>query len=369
MKKTERLMALDAFRGLTIAAMITVNTPGSWGHVYAPLLHSKWNGCTPTDLVFPFFLFAVGVAMWFAFEKFDHKLCPEAGKKILKRTVLIFGIGLLLNAFPFVHIKLENLRLMGVLQRIALAYGIGGLLCLWLNKVRLVIASLVILLVYWGLIFFLGGDDPYSLEGNPTMAFDSLILGASHMYQGFGITFDPEGLFSTLPAIATVILGYLSGFLIVSTERKKLVGKLLIFGLLGVIAGLIWSFGFPINKPIWSSSYVVYTAGLALWVLAVMIYLIDILKYKKWAHPFLVFGMNSLFIFVFSGVWVKVITYLIHFSDETGNSVTGYAWLYKKGFASWAGDLNGSLFFALAHIVVYWLIVLFLYRRKIFIPV
>ncbi|MUP37082.1 acyltransferase family protein [Labilibaculum euxinus] len=369
MKKTERLMALDAFRGLTIAAMITVNTPGSWGHVYAPLLHSKWHGCTPTDLVFPFFLFAVGVAMWFAFGKFDHKLSLEAGRKILKRTVIIFGIGLLLNAFPFVQVEWENFRIMGVLQRIALAYGIGSLLCLLLSKLRLVFVTLAILLAYWGLIFFLGGDDPYSLEGNPTMAFDAMILGANHMYKGFGVTFDPEGLFSTLPAIATVILGYLSGFLIASTERKKLVAKLLMFGSLGVIAGLIWNSGFPINKPIWSSSYVIYTAGLALLVLAVMIYLIDILEYKKWAHPFLVFGMNPLFIYVLSGVWVRVIIYLVHFSDQAGNSTTGYVWLYKNAFASWAGDMNGSLFFALAHIVVYWLIVLFLYRRKIFIKI
>jgi predicted acyltransferase len=369
MKKAERLMALDAFRGLTIAAMITVNTPGSWGHVYAPLLHSEWNGCTPTDLVFPFFLFAVGVAMWFAFGKFNHQLSPAAGKKILKRSIVIFAIGLFLNAFPFVHLKWENLRIMGVLQRIALAYGIGSLLCLFLSKIRLIYVSSAILLAYWGLIFFLGGDHPYSLEENPTQTFDSIILGASHMYQGFGIPFDPEGLFSTLPAIVSVILGYLSGYLIASTERKKLVMKLLLFGFLGVVVGLIWNLIFPINKPIWSSSYVVYTAGLALLVLAFMIYLIDILGYKKWAHPFLVFGMNPLFIYVLSGIWVRVIIYLIHFSDQAGNSVNGYTWLYRNGFASWAGDLNGSLFFALAHILVYWLIVLVLYCRKIFIKI
>jgi predicted acyltransferase len=145
--------------------------------------------------------------------------------------------------------------------------------------------------------------------------------------------------------------------------------KLLLFGSVGVVVGLIWSLGFPLNKPIWSSSYVVYTAGLALLVLALMIYLIDILEYKKWAHPFLVFGMNPLFIYVLSGVWVRVIIYLVHFTDETGNSITGYVWLYKNAFASWAGELNGSLFFALTHILVYWLIVLFLYRRKIFIKI
>lgn len=369
MQKSQRLMALDAFRGLTIAAMITVNTPGSWGYVHAPLLHSKWHGCTPTDLVFPFFLFAVGVAMWFAFGKFDHKLNADAGKKILKRTVLIFGIGLFLNFFPFVHIEIANLRIMGVLQRIALAYGIGSLLCLSLSKSRLIYVSTAILFAYWGLVFFLGGDDPYSLEQNPTVAFDAMVLGANHMYKGFGIPFDPEGLFSTIPAIVTVILGYLTGFLVSSSERKKIVPKLLMFGSVGVMAGLVWNIGFPINKPIWSSSYVIYTAGLAQLVLAVMIYLIDILNYKKWAHPFLVFGMNPLFIFVLSVVWVKVIIYLVHFSDETGNAITGYAWLYKNGFASWAGAMNGSLLFALSHILVYWLIVLFLYRKKIFIKI
>jgi predicted acyltransferase len=369
MAKSQRLMALDAFRGLTIAAMITVNTPGSWSHVYAPLLHSKWHGCTPTDLVFPFFLFAVGVAMFFAFGKFNHELSADAGKKILKRTVLIFGIGLLMNAFPFVHINMENLRIMGVLQRIALAYGLGSLLCLTLNKSRLLIVSALILFAYWGLIHFLGGDQPYSLEGNPTIAFDVAILGESHLYKGFGLPFDPEGLFSTLPAIVTVVLGYLTGSLISSSERKMIVPRLLFFGVLGVVAGLIWSVGFPINKPIWSSSYVLYTAGLAQLVMAVMIFLIDMLDYKKWAHPFLVFGMNPLFIYVLSIVWVKVIIYLVHFSDASGSSITGYAWLYQNAFASWAGPLNGSLFFALSHIIVYWLIVLYLYRKRIFIKI
>jgi len=369
MEKPKRLMALDAFRGLTIATMITVNTPGSWSHVYAPLLHSKWHGCTPTDLVFPFFLFAVGVAMFFAFGKFNHQLNAEAGKKIIKRTLIIFGIGLLLNAFPFYHIKFENLRIMGVLQRIALAYGIGSFLCLTLNKTRLLYLSGAILFSYWGLVYFFGGENPYSLEGNPTMAFDTMILGASHMYKGFGITFDPEGLFSTLPAIVTVILGYLTGALISKSEKKRIVPKLLVFGAFGVILGLVWSLGFPINKPIWSSSYVIYTAGLAQLLMAVMIYLIDILDYKKWAHPFLVFGMNPLFIFVLSAVWVKIIVYVVHFADDAGKVMNGYSWLYQNGFASWAGPLNGSLLFALSHILVYWLIVLYLYWKRIFIKI
>lgn len=369
MEKSKRLMALDAFRGLTIAAMITVNTPGSWSHVYAPLLHSKWHGCTPTDLVFPFFLFAVGVAMFFSFGKFNHQLNSEAWKKILKRTLIIFVIGLLLNAFPFVHLKLENLRIMGVLQRIALAYGLASLLCLALSKTRLLIVSGAILFAYWGLVYFLGGDNPYSLEGNPTMAFDTMILGANHMYKGFGTIFDPEGLFSTLPAIVTVVLGYLTGSLISESERKRIVYKLLKVGVLGVVLGLLWNIWFPINKPLWTSSYVLYAAGLAQLVLAVMIYLIDILNYKKWAHPFLVFGMNPLFIFVLSVVWVKVIICLVHFTDASGKSINGYAYLYQNAFASWAGALNGSLFFALSHIIVYWLIVLYLYKKKVFIKI
>ena len=362
-------MALDAFRGLTIAAMITVNTPGSWRHVYAPLLHSKWHGCTPTDLVFPFFLFAVGVAMWFSFGKFGHQLSSKSGKKILKRTILIFCIGLLLNAFPFVHLDFSNLRIMGVLQRIALAYGLGSLLCLKLDKRWLIYTSTVILFLYWGITAFFGGADPYSLDHNPSIAFDTMILGAGHLYKGFGIPFDPEGLYSTLPAIVTVILGYLTGSLIASSERKRIVPKLILMGVVGVVLGLIWNLAFPINKPLWTSSYVIYTAGLAQLVLAVMIYLIDILDYKKWAHPFLVFGMNPLFIYVLSIVWVKVIIHLIHFPNESGDAITGYAWLYKNAFASWAGAMNGSLFFALSHILVFWLIVLFLYRKRVFIKI
>lgn len=368
MQTSKRLVALDAFRGLTIAAMITVNTPGSWRYIYSPLRHSSWHGCTPTDLVFPFFLFAVGVAMWFSFKKFNYQLSRAASLKILRRTALIFLIGLLLNAFPFVGRDYSHLRIMGVLQRIALAYGIGGFICLGVNrKWHLPIAG-SILLLYWGLTSWLGGADPYSLANNISIPIDKAILGANHMYKGFGIAFDPEGLYSTIPAIVTVMLGFFTGRVIASNSKERAVSYLLFMGCIAVALGSIWNLVFPINKPLWTSSYVLYAAGLAQLVLGVMIFLIDIKGWKKWSHPFLVFGMNSLFIFVLSVVWVKVIAYLIHIPVD-GKMVTGYSWLYHQGFASWAGAMNGSLFFALFHIVMYWLIVLVLYKKKIFIKI
>jgi len=214
MKTTQRYLALDVLRGMTVALMILVNNPGSWSHIYAPLEHSKWHGCTPTDLVFPFFLFVVGVSMFFSFSKYGNALNKESLLKIGKRTLLIFAIGLFLNSFPQWATDYSKLRIMGVLQRIALAYGIGAVIVLASPRKYLPYVGGAILLFYWGLMYVLGGSDPFSLEGNATIAFDSAILGVSHLYKGFGIPFDPEGLLSTIPAVVTVILGYLVGALV-----------------------------------------------------------------------------------------------------------------------------------------------------------
>jgi len=197
----KRLLSLDIYRGITIVFMIIVNTPGSWQYVYAPLRHSEWHGCTPTDLVFPSFLFIVGVSMWFSMKKYGHTLNTRSVFKILYRTLIIFAAGFLLIWFPFVGKQLSGIRIMGVLQRIALAYGLGALLCLIVKKKYLWIVSAVILLGYWALLYFAGGSEPYSLEGNAVLKFDLLVLGKEHLYGGFGIPFDPEGLLSTIPAV------------------------------------------------------------------------------------------------------------------------------------------------------------------------
>ena len=369
MKTAKRYLALDVLRGLTIVAMITVNNPGSWSFIYAPLKHSEWNGCTPTDLVFPFFLFIVGVSMYFSFSKYGNTLNNESFKRLAKRTILIFAIGLFLNSFPQWARDLSKLRILGVLQRIAIVYGITSLIVLSAKKSWLPYISSAILLLYWGILFYFGKDAPFSLAENATIPFDRAILGENHMYYGFGIPFDPEGLLSTIPAIVTALLGYMAGTLIHKTEETKITKQLFVAGLAGIAAGLIWGLIFPINKPLWTSSYVLYTAGWASVVLAALIWIIDIKSYKKWTSFFVVFGMNPLFIFALSGLWANTLTRIIKFTNSEGQLTNGYSWLYYSVFEPLAGPLNGSLLFALTHVAFFWLIARILYQKKIFIKV
>ncbi|MGE0020138.1 MAG: acyltransferase family protein [Draconibacterium sp.] len=369
MPKTERYLALDVLRGITVAMMILVNTPGSWSHVYAPLLHAKWHGCTPTDLVFPFFLFVVGVSMFFSFSKYGNTLNKESLLKIGKRTLLIFAIGLFLNSFPQWATDYSKLRILGVLQRIAIAYGLAAVLVLAVNRKYLPYLGGAILLMYWGLLWYFGGSDPYSLEQNATLAFDRAVLGENHLYKGFGIPFDPEGLFSTIPAVVTVIIGYLAGTLIQTSERKYVPNKLLLAGVAGVAAGALWGLVFPLNKPLWTSSYVLYTAGWAAMLLGALVWVIDIKGFSRWTSFFVVFGVNPLFIFALSGLWAKILGRLIKITGTDGNVVSGSSWLYNHIFVPFAGDLNGSLLYAISHVLVFWAIGYVLYRRKIFIKV
>ncbi|MDX1478289.1 MAG: DUF5009 domain-containing protein [Saprospiraceae bacterium] len=363
-----RLTALDAFRGLTIAGMILVNTPGSWSYVYPPLRHAEWEGCTPTDLVFPFFLFIVGVAMWYSFKKFDHRPSPEAWRKILKRAALIFLIGLGLNAFPFYDHSLSTLRIMGVLQRISVAFLFGAAICITVPRKRLHWVVATILLGYWALLRFLGGEGAYDLETNIARQVDLAVLGEAHVWRGFGIPFDPEGLMSSLPAVATVVLGFMLGSYI---DRSKLQGAALpticVFGVIGVALGLVWHQSFPIIKGLWTSSYVVYTAGIAAVLLAIFLWLIDVKGWKRWAQPFVVFGMNPLFIYALSVLFVKILTRIRWESD--GETVNAFGWAYEAVFVPLAGNLNGSLLFALTYVFIHWLIAWWLFRRRIFIKV
>ncbi|MFH1851213.1 MAG: heparan-alpha-glucosaminide N-acetyltransferase domain-containing protein [Candidatus Neomarinimicrobiota bacterium] len=377
MINNQRFMSLDAFRGLTIALMILVNTPGSWSHVYAPLRHAPWNGCTPTDLVFPFFLFIVGVAMRFSFKKFEYRLDSPAVRKILGRTATIFVIGLLLNAYPFIRQDWDysTLRIMGVLQRIALAYGAASLLVLWLDWKRQIYVGAGILVFYW-LAMWIGGTspEPFSLLNNFANKIDLAILGDGHVYHGYRdaldqrVAFDPEGLFSTLPAIVTAMLGYQIGTIIQSAKNQKDNLKLLLMvGAALVAAGWLWGLFFPINKPIWSSSYVLFTGGLATLFLTLCIWLIDIRGWKKPAWPFVIFGTNSIFVFAASGLWAKTIGRLEYTLDH--ETVSGYSYLYKTIFVPMAGELNGSLLFALSHILAWWLMLYWLDRKKIYIKI
>lgn len=369
MDKSTRYLALDVMRGMTIALMITVNNPGSWSYIYAPLRHAAWHGCTPTDLVFPFFLFVVGVSMFFSFAKHQKSLNRDSLMRVGKRTALIFIIGLFLNSFPQWMQDWNNFRIMGVMQRIALVYGIGSLLVLTLSRKALVGTSVFLLLLYWAILYWGGTDDPYSLTGNAAYLFDRMIIPEAHLYKGYGEAFDPEGLVSTLPSIVTVLLGYMAGGLINSEKKNMVPLKLLMWGAIGVIAGWVWGLAFPINKALWTSSYVIYTGGLASICLAILIYIIDIRAYKRWTSFFVVFGMNPLFIFAFAGVWSRCLSVLFRISIDGDKTIGAGAWLYANIFVPLAGNLNGSLLYALTNIAFFWLIGWILYKRKIFIKV
>ncbi|MBO9153281.1 acyltransferase family protein [Chitinophaga sp. GCM10012297] len=375
MNQNQRFLSLDVFRGLTVAGMILVNTPGSWSHVYAPLLHAKWHGCTPTDLVFPFFLFAVGNAMSFAMKKFDQLSNAQVLGKIFKRTALIFIIGLVLGLFPFVKYdgdgnlvlkSLDTLRILGVLQRIALCYGIGALLIHYLKPKGALIATCILLLGYWAILYFFGGNDPYSLEGHIGLQVDRAILGEKHMYHGEGVAFEPEGLLSTLPAVGNVVLGYLVGLFVQrNRQSRNILLKLVLAGSAMIAVALLWNEVFPINKKIWTSSYVLYTVGIATLLLSIFIWLIELKGLRAGTYFFEVFGKNPLFIYVMSGVIVKLY-FLFRIGAEKENL---YGWLYGHVFQPAFGDYPGSLLFGLFHVLLLWLLGWWMDRRKIYIRV
>lgn len=369
MDKQERLLSLDVFRGITIGLMIVVNSPGSWKHIYAPLRHSAWHGCTPTDLVFPFFMFIVGSAMWYSFKKYGHELSKGISVKILRRTTLIFLIGLALNAYGAHSVEWSSLRIMGVLQRIALAYGLASFIVLGTRAKYAGIITGIILLVYWGLLVVFGGDSPFSLEGNFVRQFDIGIFGEGHIPVSAGVKFDKTGLLSTLPSIGNVLIGFLAGRLIDQAgNRKDAFKKLFIWGMACIAVSLLWSLAFPINKPLWTSTFVLFTSGLALIFLGILLWIIDIKGYVKWTMPFQVFGMNPLFIYVLS--MVLAITFgieLIQSSAGEMESVTN--WLFTRLFEPLTGPMIGSLLYAMAMAAFCWVVGWILFKRRIFIKI
>ncbi|CAL1520777.1 DUF5009 domain-containing protein [Chitinophaga sp. MM2321] len=373
MTTPQRFLSLDVFRGLTVAAMILVNNPGSWEYVYAPLDHAKWHGCTPTDLVFPFFLFAVGNAMSFAMKKYEAAGNIVVLKKILTRTLLIFVIGLILNWFPFVKwgetgltIKpLSHLRILGVLPRIALCYGAAALIIHFLKDKGAFLTAGIILFVYWFLLTALGTGDPYSLQGYAGTPLDKLILGENHMYTGEGVPFDPEGILSTLPAICNVIFGYLAGkFIQEQGKTYEMLARLMIVGCIMIFAALCWDLVFPINKKIWTSSYVLYTVGIALLLLSVLMHVIEFRGKTRWTTFFTVFGKNPLFIYILSGVVIKL--YLL-IKPVPGQNT--YSWLYQHIFRPIGGNMVGSLLFALFHVCLFAAVGWWMDKKKIYVRV
>lgn len=369
-----RYLALDVLRGMTIAFMIIVNTPGSWSSLYAPLAHADWHGFTMTDLVFPTFLFVVGNAMSFAMKRLGEMSAGDFFKKVGKRTILIFLIGWLLNAFPFfdyneageiIFIDLTEVRLFGVLQRIALAYFFGALV-LYLGGPKLGwIFSGIALLGYWALLYFFGdGADPYALESNAAIKLDLAVIGAERMYGGEGIPFDPEGILSTLPSIVNVIAGFLAGIFIQKNGNTfKTVRTLLVWSIGLVILSYAWDILFPINKKIWTSSYVLHTVGRDLLILAILIWFIEIRNWKGWTYFFEVFGRNPLILYVASGIVISIIS-MIPVGDTNLKST-----LYQSLFASWLNPKLASFLFALSYMLLIWAIGLWMDRKKVYIKV
>ena len=368
-----RFISLDIFRGATMALMVIVNTPGTWTYVYAPLRHAEWHGCTLTDLVFPFFLFVIGVAMRFSFDKYDICKYGPLFNKIIFRTITIFVIGLLLNAFPFIRQNWDwsSFRILGVLQRIALAYFFAGFIVLRLDVKGLVKISFFLLVGYWILLITYGwysSQDPYALKTNLILVIDRFLLGESHLYGGTGIQFDPEGLLSTIPSIVTILIGFLVGTMIkTSNDHEDNVQRMAMLGSLLIIIGWTWGFILPINKQLWTSSYVLYTGGIAIILLAGMIWLVDIKKIDWWTKPFVILGSNAIFLYALSSIWVKI---LLKISFEVnGKMISGYSYFYKTIFQPLAGNINGSLFFALFHVLIFLLILTWMYRKNIFIKI
>jgi len=395
------LVSLDVFRGLTIAGMLLVNNPGTWDSIYPPLEHAAWNGWTPTDLIFPFFLFIAGVTTHLSLTARRAHGDDEHAirRQIIRRGLLIFLLGFLVNGFPFftwgdiagiahptfwqrLIDRPLHWRIMGVLQRIGLAYLCAALLSQGKSVKRQVTTIVVLLYGYWFAMTVLPVPGSSSMGqlvlGDPsrTMAawWDRLLLDWSRFGLGnhtwaSSLTWDPEGIFSTIPAIATAMLGNLAGQWIAA--KRPLADRLngmFGAGALGMMAGLMWNWSFPINKSLWTSSYVIFSAGMAAVAIATIMWIVDAHQMKRWTKPFVIYGMNPMVAFVGSGVMGRLI-YSIFTVRSGGKTVQLETWIYQTAFASWLDPVNASLAFALAFVLFWFGILYVLYRKRIFFKV
>ena len=372
-----RFLALDVFRGMTICFMIIVNTPGSGAIPYSPLEHATWHGFTPTDLVFPSFLFAVGNAMSFSLDKYSQISNSAFLTKIFKRTFLIFLLGFLMYWFPFFRLDaaghiisapLSHTRIMGVLQRIALCYFFGSSLVHYLSAKKVVMISVLLLIGYWLLLLAFGdSSQPLSMAGNAGLFLDKFLMGNNHLYHGERIPFDPEGWLSTLPAIVNVVIGFFAGRFI--QQKGKIfesLAKLMLVGSLLIFIALWWNMVFPINKKLWSSSFVLLTSGLDLIIISALIYIIEMKNWKplKWPDFFMIFGRNPLFIYILSELFV-VILFMVHVS-RTENL---FRYINRTIFQVIAPGAFGSFLFAVFYMLICWSIGWWLNKRKIYVRV
>lgn len=357
-----RLHSLDVFRGLTIAGMLLVNNPGSWGAVYPPLLHAEWHGWTPTDLIFPFFLFIVGVSIAFSFARAQERGASrgEIMRKAAIRSAKLIVLGLVLHAFPWWRLDLATLRIPGVLQRIGLAFLVASAIVLWTSRRGRASAVVLILFGYWAALELVPvpGSGPGNLEPGQDLGayIDRAIFGTAHLWSQ-SRTWDPEGLFSTIPAVATVLIGVFVGEWLRSGRSKEdKVRGMLLAGVIAIAAGLLWGTVFPINKPLWTSSYVVFTGGAALVGLGLCYWSLDLSGHRRWGYPFYLFGVNAIAAFFLSSLFARII------GMSWGGAPSPKAVVYEPLFTSWLSPHNASLSFALSFVLL-WTVVMWGFHR------
>jgi predicted acyltransferase len=360
-----RLLSLDVFRGITVAAMVLVNNPGTWRAVYGPLRHADWHGWTPTDLIFPFFLFIVGVAIPFGLGR---RLDEDHGRgqvvlKVLRRAVVIFLLGLVLHAIS--SMDLATIRIPGVLQRIAVCYLVASLVFLALGRGAPLLIATVALLAYWAALTLIPvpgfGAGDLGKEGNLAAWIDRTVLDG-HIWR-VGRVYDPEGILSTIPAIATTLLGVLTGqWLRGARVSAAIARRLLLSGVAGVVIGLAWGRWFPINKSLWTSSYAVFTAGAALLALAACYWLIEIKRSRWWTGPFRLLGVNALAVFFLSTL-LAILLARISMPGTDGRTHSLQAIVFDALFAPWTSPAAASLAWAAANIVL-WLAILWPFSRR-----
>lgn len=365
-RASQRVVSLDAFRGLTIAGMILVNNPGSWAYVYPPLAHAPWHGWTPTDLIFPYFLFIVGVAVPYSFRRRLAEGADRADlvRHVARRSAILILLGLAMRAVP--DFDLGTMRYYGVLQRIGIVYLLAATAYLYVGPTGRAAVTISLLVGYWALMTLVPvpghGAGDLSPDGNLAAWLDRALLDG-HLWQD---TWDPEGLLSTLPAVASSLLGIFTGeWLQASRSGVEKTRTMLYAGALATVVGLAWSVVFPINKNLWTSSYVVFTAGTALLTLGVMYWLIDVRRMRgAWQEWMVVYGRNAILVFVASGMVAKA---LARTRVDEGTSL--YGWIYENAFRSWAGDYPGSLAFAVSYVLL-WLGIMWLpHRRDIYVKI
>ncbi len=379
--KPKRLLALDIMRGITIAGMLLVNNPGSWGSIYAPLRHAEWHGLTPTDLVFPFFMFIMGVSTWFSLKKYNFEFSAASLRKVLRRTVVIFAIGLgiawLAKVLYGIHgdrpiwdimTDFSHIRVLGVMPRLALCYCAASILAMLLRRKALALTTGALLVLY-SILLIAGNGFEFSAD-NIICRIDHAVLGENHMYGdtvgGQYLKFDPEGLLSTLPSIAHVLIGFLCGGLITgTTDNMRRTNSLFIVGAVLTFAGLLLSYGIPVNKKIWSPTFVLTTCGLASTLLALLITVIDIKGYRSWSRFFEAFGINPLFMYCYGTVFA-VLLGAIHIGEKSIHTI-----LYNDALMPLcAGNATlASLLYAIFVVVAVWLVGLILYKKKIYIKI